>query len=322
MTLMYQIRNRIPIKQCIVFHHIYFYCHVFDLPASCIHFNKRNHTVNMTRKLRKLTKKEIVNLSNRAMDYYRKFPKDVTKTLERAVSNENHILDSPHRMVICKLLAGSSDLTMKFAEKYSELFVSSFKGRHADRMSNLAIGWIIYVSQYMEPGKQQHIWLNSILKKSKKLFSSSDISATIHAFANQFSNHISMYISQLQSPFSLPKDICRKDPISSLLAFGGACLRLMYIKARQNKNTEMCSYIDNLRLTERQRRQLKEKKVIRSTNLKSLHSIPVPALVPYLIYVNESLQAMCTKRSLSQLKSSFIKVKEGSLFTGWGRQLT
>lgn len=72
MTLMYQIRNRIPIKQCIVFHHIYFYCHVFDLPASCIHFNKRNHTVNMTRKLRKLTKKEIVNLSNRAMDYYRK----------------------------------------------------------------------------------------------------------------------------------------------------------------------------------------------------------------------------------------------------------
>ena len=262
----------------------------------------------MPKKSRKLTKKEITNISLRANEYYQKFPKDVTSSIERAVLKERHISEKSHRRIISKILALNGDLIKTFSDKYCELLVSSYKGRHAERMSNLNIGWITYVSHFIEPGKPQHIWLSHRLKKSKKNFDSSDISATIHAFANVFFNHISSYIVQLQTHYSLPKDISKKDQKSSLLAFGGGCLRLMYAKAKNNEDKLTCSYINHLRLSKEQREEMIDKNVIKSTNLKSLHSIPVPALVPYLEYLNESIQAMCNKRSLSQLKSSFIKV--------------
>ena len=77
---------------------------------------------------RKLRKKEVISLAKRTMDYYKKFPKDVMKTLFSIVGSEKHVIDNDNRLEICKVLSRRQDLVVKFSEKYCALFQESFKG--------------------------------------------------------------------------------------------------------------------------------------------------------------------------------------------------
>ena len=256
---------------------------------------------------RKLTKDEVETLAEQINNYYDKNIDDIVVTIYDNVVTEEHIKSSTERMDLSKELVSNKAVIVKLIQTYTVLYVDNFKGLRGDRMASLAIGWMSHISKFITSNTEESNFLIPVCGEKYLL---QDKSAVMHSYADNIANHIHGFIikSKPSKLSNIHHANSTADSDTSLLAFGGACMRLICMSEKKKEETDVKQLISNLTLTKSQRNLYVEWKIIRSNNLASLYTIPVPALVPYLRYLNLAIQENCTNKALALHKSRFIKV--------------
>ena len=137
--------------------------------------------------------------------------------------------------------------------RYSQLFQQCFAERFGNRYAILQMKWIIHVAQYITEETVERGLLLQVLRCDT--YDRQDISAVVHSLASYTSDHIHGFlIHNKPSKFvSSMTVILLEDSNNSLLAFGGACMRLIYISAKKRHDDETMFLIRHLKLGEKQR---------------------------------------------------------------------
>ena len=211
---------------------------------------------------RKLKKGEVRNVSNQAKTYFNQFGETLLEPLKELCLTESHIKENEQRMEICSLLFEQRGFVLKLFDKFSELYDISFKGAHADRLANLNMKWLSYISEYI---KQDTIQCNELKAILRKDYSPEDLSATMHCVANRVKHSAQGYISKCrptQSQILNKVSPMKDDSEYSVLAFAGACMLMMQKLARKQNKIETYQLIRNLTMTKSQREYMIEQNVI------------------------------------------------------------
>ena len=269
---------------------------------------------------RKLLKKEVTLITKNAIGYYSKNIGVLTKYIKEHTAVENHIAEDKTRTYICGLILSNEPILKALVVKYCNLYTECHKGKFVDRFANLSLKWSYHVSMFtrrnMDEGEQSYPEMQ-LLRKLLRDYDLQDINCTLHSISIHMSEHVQGFIRKCQKPNA--NDVAESyepttDSPSSILAFGGACMRLVYKLSKRQGNKKTMKLITNLKLTSIQRQEYIDLGIIRSTNLKSLHTIPVPTLVPYLRHLNLAIQDVCRESSLALYKSKFVKVSGCIIF--------
>ena len=261
---------------------------------------------------RKLLKKEVTLITKNAIGFYDKNIGVLSKYIKEHTSMENHVEDDNTRKEICGLILSQEHIIKALAFKYCHLYTECHKGKFVDRFANLSLKWSYHISKFTRSNVSDESCTEmKLLREVLRDYDLQEISCTLHSIAIHISEHVNGFIRKCQKPNA--NDVAESyeptaDSPSSILAFGGACMRLVYKLSRRKGNNKMVKLIKHLKLTKIQRQEYIDMGVIRSTNLMSLHTIPVPTLVPYLRHLNLAIQDVCRKSSLALYKSKFVKV--------------
>ena len=254
-----------------------------------------------------LTKIQVEKFSSTLLDFYKQNVDHVLGGIKEKVSSEPHINNNASRQEICETILKPCML-IDMITRYSQLYQECFAGRFGDRYAMLQMKWINHVAQYITEETVEHGLLLQILRCDT--YDTQDISAVVHSFASYTTDHIHGFMIH-----NKPSKLCElndshpvEDSNNSLLAFGGACMRLIYKSAKKRHDDETMLLIRHLKLGEKQRNLYLSWGILSSSSLSTLYTIPVPALVPYLRHLNVAIQDNGTEAALGLYLDKFIKV--------------
>ena len=256
-----------------------------------------------------LSKIQVDKASHMLLDYYGHNATSILNTIRGQMLSETHICKSIPRQEICNQITTNTSVCSDMVARYSELYQQCNTGKPSDRYALLQIQWIQHVSKYITDHTKENALLKTTLGNNSH--SNQDVRAVIHSLASHICDHIQGFMlcikpSKLRD---LNDTFPKTDSRESLLAFGGACMRLIYISAKRKGDMDMMKLIQNLKLTREQRTLYISWDILsKRSSLQTLHTIPVPALLPYLTLLNGAIQESCTETALALFMDNFIKV--------------
>ncbi len=265
---------------------------------------KKNEKSAKKPKAKGLTKKQLQQVAKEVNARLKL--SDVKASVTKKVLAERHIEKSKLRKGIFDKVC-SDDLLSSLCDKFKTLFTSNSCGPFENRYAKFQLQWINYVSGTL----QDHVTKDHPL---------ADISSVIHAIANAVFDFMLCLTKQVKPSFSsqpvVPKAI-EYDSKSCLMAFSGACMRLIYKKCRRSKKQEMCNLINNLKMNQRQIKRYLRWGFI-PPELRGIWTLPVSPLMPYIHLLNRCIQENCTESAFSLYGKEFVKVCTIILKIYWG----
>lgn len=249
-----------------------------------------------------LTKNQVKEINEELKSTLKKSPQTFVDLVKIKCKSEIHISTNGNRQSLLDETCNVDTLNV-LTEKYCELYSNNFKGSFKDRYALFQVNWMS--------------WIGSLLTKPDVAIfpegctaTLKDKSAVLHSIASGFSSECTKIIKQYKPSF-VSQPVVRQsvnyDNKDAVIAFSGACLRIIRKKAIKKNNQELVKLIDFLKMPKKQREQFKEWGVM-PPELQGLWTIPVSPLYSYVVLINRVLKENLTEDNYSSFGKALIQV--------------
>ncbi len=252
-----------------------------------------------------MTKTQVREINVELKSKLQKSAQVYVDSIKNKCKSEIHISTNEKRQTLLSEMCNVDNLNI-LTKKYCELYSENFKGKFSDRYALFQMKWMTWIGSLLTIQTDSSVFpknCNATLK---------DKSAVLHSIASAFSSECTKIIKQHKPSFvSQPvvKESVNHDNKDAVIAFSGACLRIIYKKAKKRNNQELIKLIDFLKMPKKQRDQFNEWGMM-PPELQGLWTIPVSPLYSYVVLINKVLRENLTEDNFSSFGKSLIEVRK------------
>ncbi len=253
-------------------------------------------------KLKGMTKSQIKEIGDQLKSSLQKKSEVLVDSIKTQCKSEVHISSDAKRQRLLDEICNVGTIKV-LSEKYCALYTENSKGHFDDKYALFQVSWVSWIGTLLSSQ------IKAVFSETCEA-SADDKSAVLHSIGSAFSKECTDIIQKFKPSFNnqpVVKESVTYDNKDAVIAFSGACLRIIRKKSIKRKKQPLIDLINFLKMTKQHREKFVEWGIM-PTALMGLWTIPVSPMHSYVTLINRVLQENLTSENFSTFGNTLIKV--------------